>query len=172
MHYKIRCETENYKIVIDDQAELTQENQFEVGRDKYKFRIVTQDEKREITTVQINNKLYSVKIRKNADGSPYKVFINGRSYKIEVERIESTRFRPRAKKKKIDGNIVAVLPGQVTKILVSEKQRIKKGEPLLILEAMKMQNEIVAPCDGIIETIQIQEGQLVTKEQLLLQLKV
>jgi biotin carboxyl carrier protein len=172
MHYKIRCETENYKIVLDDRADLMQENQFEVGRDKYKFKIVNLNEKQEIMTVQINNKLYSVKIRKNADGSPYKVFINGRAYKTEVERIESTRFKPHAKKKKLDGNITAMLPGQVTKILVNENQNIKKGEPLLILEAMKMQNEIVAPCDGVVETIHIQEGQLVTKEQQLLQLKV
>jgi pyruvate carboxylase subunit B len=171
MHYKIRSENENYRIAINDGVDLTENNVFEVGKNKYKFKIATQNETREIQSVTINNKLYLIKIRKNTDGSPYKVFINGRSYKIEVERIESTRFKSKIRDKKIDGNILATLPGQITKILIIERQQVKKGQLLMVLEAMKMQNEITAPCDGIIDELDIYEGQLVTKGQQLLQIK-
>jgi len=60
-----------------------------------------------------------------------------------------------------DGQIVAPMPGKVIKINVSEKQSVKKGDILLVVEAMKMENNIVSPKDGIIEKIQVKPGDMV-----------
>jgi glutaconyl-CoA decarboxylase len=53
------------------------------------------------------------------------------------------------------------MPGKVTKIVAKEGQKVKKGEVLMILEAMKMQNEIGSPVDGTIKSINVTAGQSV-----------
>ena len=53
------------------------------------------------------------------------------------------------------------MPGMVLKILVTVGQEVTKGTPLLILEAMKMEHQIVAPRDGTVKAINCREGELV-----------
>ena len=60
-----------------------------------------------------------------------------------------------------DGQIVSPMPGKVIKINVTENQPVKKGDILLVVEAMKMENNIVSPKDGIIEKIQVKPGDMV-----------
>ncbi len=60
-----------------------------------------------------------------------------------------------------DAKIVSPMPGKVIKIIVSQGQEVKKGEVLLIVEAMKMENNIIAPKDGKIKQINVQEGEMV-----------
>lgn len=62
----------------------------------------------------------------------------------------------------------AFIPGLILDIMVKEKQRIKKGERLMILEAMKMNNFVIAPKDGIVRRIYIEKNQKVVKGQLLI----
>ena len=68
-------------------------------------------------------------------------------------------------------NVIAFLPGQIIKIFVKEKKRIKKGEPLLILQAMKMNNVLVSPLNGVIKKVYVKAGENVSKSQLLVELK-
>jgi len=70
--------------------------------------------------------------------------------------------------KKID-SIKAPMPGLVLNILVSEGQAVKKGDTLLILEAMKMENAIKSPADGIIKKVAVSKGTAVEKNQLLIE---
>ncbi|MFO0323051.1 MAG: acetyl-CoA carboxylase biotin carboxyl carrier protein subunit [Bacteroidota bacterium] len=66
-------------------------------------------------------------------------------------------------------SIKAPMPGMVFKILVKELQEVKKGDPLIILEAMKMENVLKSPTDGIIKKINVNQGVAVEKNQLLIQ---
>jgi biotin carboxyl carrier protein len=68
-------------------------------------------------------------------------------------------------------NVIAFLPGQIIKIFVKEKQRVKKGESLLILQAMKMNNVLIAPVSGVIKKVHVKAGETVTKSQILVELK-
>lgn len=68
------------------------------------------------------------------------------------------------------GLMSAFIPGTITDVFVSEGQQVKKGDKLLILEAMKMLNEIMAPFDGEIKSIMVQKGDKVTKNQPLIEL--
>jgi len=61
-----------------------------------------------------------------------------------------------------------VIPGTIQKICVAPGKRIVQGEPLLVLEAMKMANDIVSPQDGRIKTVYVTVGKMVTKGELLL----
>lgn len=57
-----------------------------------------------------------------------------------------------------DGTILAAMPGTITEVKVSQGDKVKRGDTLMILEAMKMENEIKAPIDGIVSTIEVAKG--------------
>lgn len=61
----------------------------------------------------------------------------------------------------------AFIPGTIRDIYVKKGQKVKKGDNLLILEAMKMRNRLKAPIDGIIKSVKVSTNELVTKNQLL-----
>ncbi|PID91141.1 MAG: acetyl-CoA carboxylase biotin carboxyl carrier protein subunit [Bacteroidetes bacterium] len=62
----------------------------------------------------------------------------------------------------------ALIPGTIQQIMVKEGQSVEQGEPLLILEAMKMRNEILAPVSGTVEKIYVKEGEHVRKAHLMI----
>jgi len=126
----------------------------------------------------------------------YHILLNGKSYNIEVlESIKSTKshqiringkvfdvqLRDRYDKllhelgldvnasQKI-ADLKAPMPGLVVDIPVAEGQEVKKGETLLILEAMKMENTLKAVADGIVGKINVRKGQAVEKNEVLIQL--
>jgi biotin carboxyl carrier protein len=66
-------------------------------------------------------------------------------------------------------DIKAPMPGMVLNILVKEGDEVKKGDPILILEAMKMENILKSPSDGVIKRIAAVKGTAVEKGQLLIQ---
>lgn len=57
--------------------------------------------------------------------------------------------------------ISAPMPGNILKVLVKAGDSVKKGQPMLILEAMKMENEIVAPRDAVVASVNVTEGSTV-----------
>jgi biotin carboxyl carrier protein len=61
------------------------------------------------------------------------------------------------------GLISAQIPGLVTKIFHVPGDEVKEGEPLLLIEAMKMENEIKSPVSGVVQKISVNEGQTVEK---------
>ncbi|WP_297437439.1 acetyl-CoA carboxylase biotin carboxyl carrier protein subunit [Thermococcus sp.] len=69
-----------------------------------------------------------------------------------------------------EGAVTAPMPGKILRILVKEGEQVKTGQGLLILEAMKMENEIPAPKNGIIKKILVKEGDTVNTGQTLIQL--
>lgn len=68
-------------------------------------------------------------------------------------------------------NIFSPMPGVVNKINVSKNQSVSRGDILLILEAMKMENEIVSPVDGVIKDIHISEKSTVNSGELLISIE-
>jgi biotin carboxyl carrier protein len=62
------------------------------------------------------------------------------------------------------------MPGQVVKILVAEGEAVRRGQPLMVLEAMKMEIRINAPRDGHVTRLLCQPGQVVERGQTLLEL--
>lgn len=69
------------------------------------------------------------------------------------------------------GSMTSPMPGLVAKLLVTVGQPVKAGDPLLILEAMKMEQTMRAAVDGIVETIRVTEGEVVGPGALLITLK-
>jgi len=94
--------------------------------------------------------------------------INSDLYKTRL----SSKFRNRKSYKPADPRmILSFIPGTVIEIMVSEGQEVVKGEELLILDAMKMQNVLKCNMDGRIKSITVQKGARVSKGTLLIVLE-
>ncbi len=66
-------------------------------------------------------------------------------------------------------HLTAAIPGVIGNIAVAEQQAVRRGEPILVLEAMKMRNEVLSPRDGTIRTIFVKQGQMVPRGEILLE---
>lgn len=80
-------------------------------------------------------------------------------------------FKPSGLGNDDGGSLISQMPGKVIKVLVEAGQDVQKGETLLILEAMKMENEVKASRDGKIGSINITEGQSIETGTLMLELE-
>lgn len=87
-------------------------------------------------------------------------------HEVEVHDMESGIQRPRSG----DGRVKAPIPGLITRILVEPGQEIESGQPIIILEAMKMENEIRASRSGTIKVVNVQVGQTVTNNDVLVEI--
>ncbi|WP_202592690.1 biotin/lipoyl-containing protein, partial [Vagococcus lutrae] len=67
-------------------------------------------------------------------------------------------------------SVTAPMPGNIYKVQAKAGQAVKEGETVIVLEAMKMENEIVAPADGTISAINVTEGQAVEADDVLFEL--
>ena len=67
--------------------------------------------------------------------------------------------------------IGASIPGKVVKLLVKEGDEVTKNQPLIVIEAMKMETNIVAKTDGVIKSIKVADGDMVVDKQLLMIMK-
>ena len=120
-----------------------------------------------------NNHSYLFEILSfDKDTKTFKIGFDGRSYEIGVkdrfDQLLHSMGLDKVSKPKVN-EVKAPMPGLVLSIKVKENQEIKKGDPILILEAMKMENIIKSPVDGVIKQILVSEKQPVDKNQALIQ---
>ncbi len=98
----------------------------------------------------------------------FKVRIDGREYHVEVERegekiVEAGEER---KEKEIKEKILsAPMPAKVIKVNCKAGEKVKQGDVLVIIEAMKMENEILSPGDGTIKDVMVEEGTNVSQDE-------
>lgn len=146
--------------------------------------------------VSLHGKEFAVQVKETDEG--YQVTVGDETYHLEVTpqqkdhlrlsrptniavngHLVSTVFRPQRQQalstslesQELDaGSVAALMPGTILRVLVQPGQTVKAGDVLLILEAMKMENEIKAPMHGIVESIAVQEGKAVNKGELLIHL--
>ncbi len=97
----------------------------------------------------------------------YKVTVNGTAYEITLEEIDanSVKNAPAASapvntpaSNGEDETVVAPMPGNILDVKVQNGASVKKGDVLMILEAMKMENEIMAPVDGTVKSVNVTKG--------------
>lgn len=101
----------------------------------------------------------------------WQVLLRGRLYPVSVEDEREKRLRAAAGggvAETGEFHLKAPMPGLVVTIPVEEGQEVKKGQVLLILESMKMQNELKSPRDGKVHRIKVRAGESVEQRQTLL----
>lgn len=131
-----------------------------VSDDGRRFHILVdgQSYRAELLEANFHKKTFTIKM----NGSRYVIQLAD-AYDQMVERLGLKVVNSQAVK-----DAKAPMPGLVLSISVAEGQEVKEGDPLLILEAMKMENVIKAVADGEVKSIEVKEGSAVDKGQLLI----
>ena len=155
--YKLSVNQENTfdlnesDLLLLDEIQLSKNN-FHVLKDNKPDSV-------EVVSSDFSSKKYKVKV----NDSVYEVAIaNELDQLIKAMGIEKGRV-------KVVNAIKAPMPGLILEINVSVGQEVKINDPLLILEAMKMENSFLSPRDGIIKSIAVEKGNAVEKGQLLIE---
>ncbi len=129
---------------------------------------------------KIDGKEYKTTVTE-LEGGITEVTVNGKAYKVEMEHKAAAKVAapkpaakeaPAAPKAAAEApaggkKVVSPLPGSIIKVLVAEGQSVKKGDTLLTLESMKMENTVAAECDGTVTKVAVTAGQTVMQDDLL-----
>ncbi len=137
--------------------------------------------------VTVHGETYRVKLsgsgRKTDGRKPYYIRVNDKLEEVTLEPIqevlagvpEAPESSPGAKPKRPRptklGDVAPPMPGRVVKVLVAQGDHVKSGDPLLIIEAMKMESRVPAPINGRVATILVAEGENVKTDETLVQLE-
>jgi biotin carboxyl carrier protein len=126
-------------------------------------------------SILVGGRSWDVRIEKQAggpaaDGAAYLALLGARAYRLALH--DPRRRRPSQTSGTHEGpqEILAPMPGRIVKVLAAENNEIQQGSSLLVIEAMKMQNEIRSPRAGRIERIYVTEGEGVETGARLLRL--
>ncbi|NNK82935.1 MAG: biotin/lipoyl-binding protein [Flavobacteriaceae bacterium] len=156
--------SEVFKVKVDNSSE------FDISKDdisnldavstKGKYHILQNNAsyKAEVLNSEFNNKSYSVKVNSNT----YQVKIADK-----LDQLISKMGFAIGTNKQIDF-IKAPMPGLILDVMVKEGEEVKEDDALLILEAMKMENIITSPRNGIVKTVNIAKGNAIDKGHLLI----
>jgi len=131
------------------------------------------EDKDGFTYLLYKRKKYQVEILDKYQNK-YTVMINGVWYHFTIETPISYKRRKTLTKNGTESKLEIVnapMPGKILDVMVEENAEIKQGEPLFILEAMKMQNEIISNVNGKIRKVNIRENDSVMKDDVLLEIE-
>ena len=112
----------------------------------------------EVRKVIIDGEEFEVDVE--VDGENYRATIEGRTFEFTIPNAKGTAPRKRGGggARKRSGTVSASMPGKVVTVEVSVGDSVEEGSTVLILEAMKMQNEVAAPISGIVSEIHCEDG--------------
>jgi len=130
--------------------------------------IVLDDLKTSIRTAFLDHR--RIEFGWTREDDEYVILIEGIEYRIAVHDArgeKATKFRRKAAADTGDTEVKAPIPGLISKVLVAEGDRVKKDQPLMTLDAMKLENEIGSPKDGTVKSIAVKAGSKVDKGQTL-----
>ena len=149
---------DNEQIKIDndiiqlDQINLTKNSSHVLYQNKsYTIEIVEFIKEDKTAIVKVNGSIYTLKIQDQYDQL---------LKQLGLDNLAASKIQ----------QIKAPMPGIILNVLVKENEQVKEGDVLLILEAMKMENSITSPKNGIIKKIKIAKSSTVEKGQLLIEL--
>lgn len=151
---------------------LPLKNKIRIGKRDYEVKLKS-DEKYG-TYILWKNRKYPVEVVSSRQNK-YEILFNDISYTFTVETpfsLQRMKVLNSAKGKVEQEFIKAPMPGKIIDVLVREGSNVLRGEPILILEAMKMQNEILSPVNGMVVKIYTKASLCVMKDDMLVEIKV
>jgi biotin carboxyl carrier protein len=118
-----------------------------------------------VLSLRLGNKAYEVKCERV--GGDVHIWVGSRRFAAEVRDPRSLRSRSRAVDDHGPKKLTAPMPGKVVRILLSQGAEVEAGAGILVVEAMKMQNEVKSPKKGMIQKILVSEGAAVNAGDVL-----
>jgi len=140
----------------------------------YSVRLLRQGD---IVTVYVNERPFAVQLPPELAEGPFQVIIDAKVYQVEMKGAPAAprparRGPPPKPLAAGAGVITSPLTGRIIKVLVQAGDEVKEGDLLLVIEAMKMENEIVAPRAGRVKEVAVAPGARVNEGDLLVVLEV
>lgn len=142
----------------------------EVERSGSGYRVLLRGEWVEVDFARAGQYVHSLRFEEDGsqyslvhhrDGARHEITLSGAAVQLEIVDPLAAKRSRRDDESSGGGVIKALMPGRVNRILVQPGENVRKGAGLLILEAMKMENEIHAPVDGVVQEIFVTAGQTV-----------
>jgi biotin carboxyl carrier protein len=116
---------------------------------------------RDVLSVLVGGKAYEIKRERSLQGELHMVIGSAR-YAVDVQDPRSLRTRRAVAGSEVGPQkLKAPMPGKIVRVLVQEKEEVKAGQGIVVMEAMKMQNEMKSPKDGRVQKILTAEGSAV-----------
>lgn len=154
--------------------EFTIRNNYEFSFKRQELRIDLVEEADGFLVLSYKGLRYPVEIVSRKQNE-YEILLNGVFYTFSVETPFSLKRKKllAANQSTVSSEIIkAPMPGKILDVLVNPGQEINKGEALAVLEAMKMQNTIVAGNKGRVTRVCVKDGQTVSKDEILIEIKL
>lgn len=165
MDLQFNINQETYKIEID-----SKDGKFLIKLGGKQYYVDSQPISESCLSLLVDGKAYTVFVAE--DKTKRYISIQGEQFCIEEAKSEAeTRSVAEAGTLKGIPTISSPMPGKVVKILVGKGDKVKKGQGLVIVEAMKMENEIRSPGAGIVKKINFKEGNLVDTTDPIIELE-
>ncbi len=165
MKYFVKVNGRDHEVQVEEQAD-----QFSVEVDGAPIR-VSYEEVDNLGQVAMNVDGMAHAVSIEGDANICHVVMAGFSFEVELED-ERERAAHAAERENVGGGVIkSVMPGVVIELLVAEGDVVAEGGPLLILEAMKMQNEIDSPSASRVKTVHVAQGEAVSAGQKLVTLE-
>ena len=146
-----------------------------------KYLVTCNDRKIEVTAsflgesralVLMDNESHEIDVRANGYDPNRVVFVRGLEIPVVIEDYNLAQLRKTAGMAAggaVENDVRAAMPGLIVKVKVKPGDTVKKGQPLLIVEAMKMENIVKSPRDGTVKAVHIEANGLVEKNDRLLE---
>lgn len=170
MYFQAESNSNNYEVKLQENRshwllhiKKNDEPWKEYNIDKSDFRMLDK-------TISFMFKGHSYLIDAQGQDTDYTVYTRGSYRKIKIYNDELLLHESLKSGKALGGgdSLTAGMPGKIVKALVKPKQEVKANEPLLIMEAMKMENEIRADRDAVIKQIHVEVGDSVESGTILI----
>ncbi|MFQ6032280.1 MAG: biotin/lipoyl-containing protein [Candidatus Zixiibacteriota bacterium] len=166
MDLQFNIDQEIYKIEIN-----FKEGKYLVKLDDKQYNVDSQPISENCLSLLVDGKAYTVFIAED-EGKKY-ISVQGEQFCVEEAKSQTeTRSVKESPTLKGAPTISSPMPGKIVKILVRQGDRVEKGQGLVIVEAMKMENEIRSPNDGVVKKINFKEGDLVDAAELIIELEL
>ena len=151
---KLDKKDDSYQIVIDDTI----------------YEVVDVVSYPNIISFNLNGKLLNVYFAEDKD-KKY-LSIDGENFILELEKGKSVSTYRETDLQQKGNSVASPMPGLLVKVPVAVVDKVSAGTTLAIVEAMKMQNELVAPCAGVVNKVNFKEGDQVDAQQLIVELEI
>jgi biotin carboxyl carrier protein len=160
MTYDVTINDRNYRLELS-----REDNQWSCRVDGQAVEVDAVQVRPDVLSLRIANLAYEVKCERVA--GEFYLWVGGKRFATQIRDPRSLRGRSRAADDQGPKKLTAPMPGKVVRILVTQGAAVEAGAGVLVVEAMKMQNEIKSPKKGTIQKIMVGEGTAVNSGDVL-----
>jgi biotin carboxyl carrier protein len=153
--YDILVGTENYRVELMPSDEFWRCRLLGPDGDVRELEVDAFLPASDVLSMLIAGRSYEVR----RDAAAGEIVLAGERFRVEVRDLRSLQSRRRAAGRTNEPKkVIAPMPGKIVRLLVAEKSEVEAGQGIVVVEAMKMQNELKSPRDGIVTKLLVSEG--------------